>query len=748
MKPHLPLINRGGKKNPEKSARRIDVDLLKAGLAIGTIVILSLLLSIQHVLPSKVSLKVGDISEESIFAQKVATYKDTTGTQLRRAQAAASVARVYDPVPSAADQAIAARNNVFHALEEVRNADAALSIPGRITKVRERLSPAQASFISDKTFAFLLTAKASLLREVEDDSLRIVSSAMNKGIREDSPDMAAARRAVMTEAAQLLGDAPTALVVGEVAQSAIRPNQVYNEARTQTKQERARDAVQTSYGSIRPGELIIDRGDRVLQEHIEKFEALGLLHPKLDYRSVVSLTLFVVVVVLMVTVFLWRYHTDIYTDNRALLLLALIVIGSTFALRIGGSLLGVQLSPAQVGYLGILWVVSAGMFIAVLVDPQVAILITAMLSIVLSMMLNNEVRYAASALLTSLVGIYCVANIRDRNDSMRAIGVIGATSVGLVWIIGGINDDSITDMLIGSAWAAAIAAAATWLFWIGTWLLERPFGRTTHISLLELADTNKPLLKRLVMEAPGTYTHSMAVGHLAETAAEAIGADSLVARVGSYYHDIGKIRRPHFFVENQHVENVHDRMNPTLSTLVITSHIKDGIEIAKEFRLPKIVQDMIAQHHGTSLVQYFYSQFAGEEDPSTVLEQQFRYGGPKPQTKEAAIVMLADSAEAASRCLDKPTPSKIEMLVNRVVADKLRDGQLDECELTFREISKITSCFVRALTGTMHARIEYPDPLSTDGRKLVANGNSDSELAKDSSEDTAPQERGSAPAAS
>ncbi|MCX8053033.1 MAG: HDIG domain-containing protein [Armatimonadetes bacterium] len=235
----------------------------------------------------------------------------------------------------------------------------------------------------------------------------------------------------------------------------------------------------------------------------------------------------------------------------------------------------------------------------------------------------------------------------------------------------------------------------------------------------------------------------MAVGHLAENAAAAIGADTLLARVASYYHDIGKLRRPHFFVENQHVENVHDNMNPTLSTLVITSHIKDGIEIAKEYRLPKVVMDVIAQHHGTSLVQYFYNQFTDEFDPSTALEQQFRYPGPKPQTKEAAIVMLADSAEAASRCLDKPTPAKIEMLVNRVVADRLRDGQLDESELTFKEVSKITASFARALLGTMHARIEYPEPAPANGKKVTTNADSDSELARDEGENAAPEERGS-----
>jgi hypothetical protein len=316
---------------------------------------------------------------------------------------------------------------------------------------------------------------------------------------------------------------------------------------------------------------------------------------------------------------------------------------------------------------------------------------------------------------------------------MRAGGAISATGIMLVRITGGIANDPLQTLIEGTIWAGVLVPlVATSLFFFGTAPLERPFGRTTHMSLLELADTNKPLLRRLVMEAPGTYTHSMTVGHLAETAAEKIEADPLVARVASYYHDIGKIRRPHFFIENQAIDNVHDRMNPTLSALVITSHIKDGIDTAREFRIPKVVLDIISQHHGTSLVQYFYNQYSGEQEPSTAVEQQFRYPGPKPQTKEAAVVMLADAVEAASRGLAKPTPAKIELLVNQIVAGKLRDGQLDECELTFKNLSSITDCFVRALTSIMHARIDYTEASGAEDRKT--DGDSDSELAGDSSE--------------
>jgi len=739
----LPLLRRSGKNNPDKNGGGFHYSLPRIGLAAGTIILLSLLLSI-HMLPSKVALRIGEVSPESIIAQRTERYIDSAETELRRAQAGTSAGRVYNPVPNAADQAIGALKTVLRTVTSVREMGGRLSLDEKTARVRERIGPLLGTLVSDRTLAYLVSSDTAGLREIDENALRIVSSAMSREIREDPADVRAARKSVMAEAQGLVSDAGKAGAIGELARCAIRPNQVYDEQRTLTRQERARKAVQPSYGLIMRGETVIAKGETVLPEHIEKFEALGLRHPKLEVRSVAGVTLLVVTVVLLVTAYLRRFHPEVYASTKALVLLSILVLMSTLALRIGGSLLGIPLSPAQVGYLGTLWVVTAGMFIAVLVNRQVAILISALLSIVLSMILANELRYASSALLTALTAIYCVADIKGRSDLMRAAGSIAGVGVLLVWVTGGIANDAVSDMLAGSFWAGVIVPlVATTLFFFGTVPLERPFERTTHLSLLELADTNSPLLRRLVIEAPGTYTHSMAVGHLAESAAAAIGADTLAARVASYYHDIGKIRRPHFFIENQHVENVHDNMNPTLSTLVITSHIKDGMEIAKEYRLPKVVLDVIAQHHGTSLVQYFYNQFTDQFDPSTALEQQFRYAGPKPATKEAAIVMLADSAEAASRCLDKPTPAKIEMLVNRVVADRLRDGQLDESELTFKEVSKITTSFVRALMGTMHARIEYPEAMPADGKKVAANADSDSELPRVNGESAAHEERGS-----
>lgn len=729
MKPRLPHFIRGAKNGTEKSIIRSGVNLHRAGLAIAVVAILSLLLCMP-MLPSKVALKPGDISPEDIIARKTVHYIDTVETEQLKARAVSDVREVYDPVSNATDEAVHALKTVFLTVQEVKTTTRGFPVQRKITKIRDRLGAVLGSMVSDASFSSLLSVDPKTLRSIEDSSLRLISAVMQNDLPDRPAEMKAARLNVASEAKKMLGNNAVSKIVGEVVQDSLRPNRIYNENRTVALQERARAGVLPVSKWIERGDRIIGKGENVLPEHIQRFEALGLSHPVIDFKSVTSLTLLVIVTVCIVTAYLWRYHNDVYSNVRALYLLAIIVVICTLALRVGGSVLGISLLPTQVGYLGLLWIVTASMFMAVLLNPHVSVVITAMLSIVLSLQLNSDLRFAVSALITSLVGIYCVENIRGRNDSFRIAGLLSVANIAMVWIMGTMNQDPLQQMLQGTGWSFVIAVFATFIFWHGIAPLEKPFGVTTHLSLLELADTDKPLIRRLVLEAPGTWAHCMTVGHLAESAAEAIGADALVSRVASYYHDIGKIRRPHFFIENQNVENVHDKMNPTLSALVITSHIKDGIDIAREFRVPKVILDIISEHHGTSLVQYFYHQATGELEPSTVLEQQFRYPGPKPQTKEAAVVMLADSVEAARRGLSKPTPAKIEMLVNRIIADKLSDGQLDECELTFKDLSKITDVFVRTITSIMHARIEYPDSAANGDRKVLSDADTDSEQSE------------------
>jgi putative nucleotidyltransferase with HDIG domain len=264
-------------------------------------------------------------------------------------------------------------------------------------------------------------------------------------------------------------------------------------------------------------------------------------------------------------------------------------------------------------------------------------------------------------------------------------------------------------------------------------IIETLFGYTTDIKLLELANMDHPVLKDLILQAPGTYHHSIIVGSLVEAAAKSIAANPLLARVSAYYHDIGKLRKPLYFIENAGgSENKHEHLTPTMSSLILISHVKDGVEMARENRLGERIGHIILQHHGTSLISYFYQKAKEKENPDleSINEDDFRYPGPKPQTKEAGIVMLADSVEAASRALTDPTPSRIKSLVQRVTNNIFLDGQMEECELTLKDLQKIQESFNRILTAIFHQRIDYPISTSSESSKKRNDEDLDSKPSK------------------
>jgi len=240
--------------------------------------------------------------------------------------------------------------------------------------------------------------------------------------------------------------------------------------------------------------------------------------------------------------------------------------------------------------------------------------------------------------------------------------------------------------------------------------LESTFNEVTVLKLLELSNPNSPLLKKLLMEAPGTYHHSILVANLAELAAEEVGANAVIARVGAYYHDVGKTERPYFFGENlMGMENPHNKISPNLSASVIISHVKDGLELARKHNLPRVIQEIIAQHHGNTLVKYFYYTMKNNSDNlEDIKEDDYRYPGPIPSSKEAGIVMLADSTEAAVRSIKEPNKEKVDEMINNIINDKLATGQLNNCELTLKDLDKIRKCFMSSLNGMYHERVEYP----------------------------------------
>jgi putative nucleotidyltransferase with HDIG domain len=361
------------------------------------------------------------------------------------------------------------------------------------------------------------------------------------------------------------------------------------------------------------------------------------------------------------------------------------------------------------------------MIVTIAYNPQFALLLS--LSLTLAMVVTMGIRFGE--LLVAMGGqataILSLRSVRTRTRLIE-VGVLAGLASLAMTVASGLYSDQTFKVLAFDA-ARGVASGALAGFLVSGLLpaVERCFGIVTDVRLLELGDGSHPLLQELVRRAPGTYTHSMTVATLAEPAAEAIGASPLLARVGSYFHDIGKMLKPHYFIENQAGENRHDALEAALSTLFIIGHVKDGVALAEQYRLPRPIIEVIQQHHGTTLVEYFYrealrlqesqgnAQTVGEGQPHP-LEATFRYPGPKPQTREGGIVMLADAVESSSRALAGPTPGSLRKLVRDLLMKRLLDGQFDESGLTLTELHKVEESLVKGLTALYHSRIRYPEP--------------------------------------
>ena len=366
-----------------------------------------------------------------------------------------------------------------------------------------------------------------------------------------------------------------------------------------------------------------------------------------------------------------------------------------------------------------------GVLLTVLFNARLAFAGSLTLTILTGLMLQAPMSYFFFAFVGSLVSIFSLSGRQKRTAFFRAGSVLGLANAYTLLAFSLIEGDlgNLGADVVGSLVNGAIVAIlATGLLP----LLEQSFGRTTNFTLLELSSLDEPMLKHILLTAPGTYNHSIMVGTLAESAAEAVGANGLLCRVGAYYHDIGKTRHPSYFIENQpDAVNRHDKLAPSLSRAIVMSHVKEGIEMARAYGLPEVLVDMIPQHHGTRLVSFFYHRAKETSDPclQAVKEEDYRYPGPKPQTREAAIIMLADSVEATTRTLADPTPARIRGAVQKLINSIFVDGQLDECDLTLRDLHHIANSFARILTGVFHHRVEYPSDAAQDAtRKRSENG--------------------------
>ncbi len=447
-----------------------------------------------------------------------------------------------------------------------------------------------------------------------------------------------------------------------------------------------------------------------------------LLH---DYKSGVLSFLGVFTLVFIILVFFYRdlrrYKPAYFAKKKMLFLLGILILFNLIVCRAFEYFFnifskGLGIEQYLLHYFGIPLAIGA-VIVVMVFDFHTAITFSLVLTLLVSIWIKTSL-FPVYVFITCLVAAFTLIRVKKRSDIINA-GVY----IILMTIIAGSSIMLISEQFsLSSAYLLLIFSffngfSVSALCFLILPLLEKFFNIATPLSLIELLDIDHPLMKQLSLEAPGTYHHSIIVGTLAESAAEVVGVNPLLAKVASYYHDIGKMRMPEYFVENQiGCVSKHEKLSPHLSSLIIISHVKDGVELANEFNLPEIIKDIIQQHHGTSLITYFY-QKALREQETPPSEMDYRYPGPKPQTKLAALIMLADAIEASSRALDDPTPARISNLIDKIIEKIFLDGQLDECDITLKDLNNIKIKFEHVLTGIFHRRIPYPEE-KKDEKKL------------------------------
>ena len=493
------------------------------------------------------------------------------------------------------------------------------------------------------------------------------------------------------------------------------PTLHYMRGETLAELRRRQDQISPTRGKVAAGDVIIEQGQRVTAENLAHLTSLERTWRERGAETAwwrVVLGQFLVIFASFFILFLCLYvlSKPVFDDNRQVLLLAILLT----------AIIGLYAAVIRIEFLRlyIVPVTLVPILITVIFNPRVAVFSALTLALVGGHLMNYNFEFTFATIVASIFGIFSVRDIRNRarlfvTAGMVFIGylvIIGAMAILLGQLLG----EFLEDML-----QVAIHAFLLILAYPLLWVFESTFDITTDLTLLELSDTNRPLLKRMSMDAPGTFNHTLQVANFAEAAAGSIGANPLLVRVGALYHDIGKLNQPQLFIENQHARNnPHDALEPWMSASIITNHVRDGVELGRQHRLPRVVLDFIASHHGTTRLEYFYHKALkqrGEGDPK-IDEADFRYPGPLPNSKESCIVMLADCVEAASRSLDEPTYAHLEALIDSIFAARVKGGQFDQADLTFQDLSRIKATFLTMLVAVYHLRIKYPGQEEGEGQ--------------------------------
>jgi len=678
-----------------KSNKNYIQEKYKIPIIYSVVFIIIYLLLLVVVAPKKHNLSVGDIADVNIKAP--VDVIDEAATLEKQQEAASKVDKQYTIKSEVRLEALSKVNRLFENI----NKSISSNKSGENEEKIKNIEKVNGITLRDEDYNILLSLGKEKLTEINGFIISSLEEVYKNNIEENNyENIQRARNIIDNLLSEKNYDRNLEEIIKEICYSQIKANMFYDKEKTEEKIEEAKKNVEPEI--IKKNQTIVKEGEPVTQEQINLLEQLGMLNDGINRSSIkifISLAVAVILVLFLQYRYLLKEDREILKDKKMLILISSINI-----ILIILSIIIKDISPYLIP------IVCSSMLMSILINSKTSLVINLLNILLVSIVVGFDVGVILISIVNVVISTIALNKVQQRNDIIYSTIYITVISTLIIMASSMLYSNNLREILIKTMYTS-IGCFVSGILALGLLpFYESIFDVVTNIKLLELSNPNQPLMKKLLMEAPGTYHHSMMVANIAESATEAVGGNPVIARVGAYYHDIGKTKRPYFFGENQiGRDNPHDKITPNLSALIILSHPKDGIELAKEYKIPKVIQDMILEHHGTTLVKYFYYKAKeGADNPDDIKEEDFRYSGPIPHTKEAGILMLADSAEAAVRSISEPTKAKIEEMVNNIINDKIKSNQLINCDLTLKDIEIIKKSFLKSFDGMYHQRIEYP----------------------------------------
>ncbi|MBM4762333.1 HD family phosphohydrolase [Bacillus sp. B15-48] len=677
----------------------------------------------NHVKPEKLDLNLFSIADQTV--RSPITVEDKVNTEKKRQEAVDQVQDVYIVKKEYTQNQVDLITSIFDSVTEVNNEIDAerkerqseqtgevtqspvIVIEDKLTRVKEKLTESVTDDVSNQAFTAMLQARPDELSIAKDLTVTAVNHVMSRRIPADGVENAKKQVEEELKFASIHANLRNAII--ELGRFAIIQNEFYDPKATEELRQQASDGVDPV--KILEGQIIVEEGQLISRDIYQQLELAGLLDNENSLKPFVGLAM-LIFIILCAVFLLFDEMSKKEKKQKQLLIFSLIFISAFLVMKLLS--LFTDYKYSEIGY--VFPAAMGPMLIKILINERLAIFQTIILGICGSIIFNQgitgtlNVTVAFYIIVSGLSGILYLRHQNQRSKILQAGLFISMVNLFVIISLALLRNTQYSGIEYGiNLLVAILSGIGSAVLTIGLLpFFEAGFGVLSTMKLIELSNPNHPLLRKILTEAPGTYHHSVMVANLAESACEAIGANGLLARVGCYYHDIGKTKRPQFFIENQmNIENPHDKLSPMTSKNIIIAHATDGAELLRKNRIPKEIIDITEQHHGTTLLKYFYHKAKQHDDD--VKEADFRYPGPKAQTKESAVIGIADSVEAAVRSLANPTHEQIETLVKNIITDRLQDGQLDECDITLKELHTVGESFGETLKGIFHSRIEYPD---------------------------------------